>query len=465
MSGFTISMNYWGWVSPFLNKLGNVEDFGTMAAVFHGYDMDFYIDRGRFIMAHNEACRLLEENALPFDLVIDKTHELGERILKIVLANYKKIKKLKIDELELIMTSLFNSSREICSYGYMAVLSDFPEEYITPRLEEILKMKCQNSKAEARLTLTASSLKKPSVLATEELCRLSLAGENFDAWLDRWFWLDFGHVGSIINQENLTEKFAHILSDKTTSAQELEKIQTYHAQIQERQNKLIEELGLNEKEKKLFESARLFSYLKGYRMDILSAANAFFDRVFSAYADKWGWDKDIFRFSTMEEVIGYFQAQKPDIDKILGRKDGSVWILNNEREGMVILQDEAAREFEKQRLVNEDEKMAKDLIKGNTAYPGVVKGPVRIVMNASDLGKVQDGDVLVAVQTTPELLPGMKKAIAFVTDIGGITSHAAIVSREMKKPCIVGAKNATKVLKDGDLVKVDADHGYILLLP
>ncbi|MDD5726823.1 MAG: PEP-utilizing enzyme [Patescibacteria group bacterium] len=465
VSGFTISMNFWAWVSPWINQLGNVDDLGTMVSLFHGYDMDYFIDRGKFIMAHNEVCRKLEENELPMDLVMEKTHELGERILKIVLANYTKVKRLRIDELELIMTSLFNWSREICSYGYMAVLMDFPEEYITPRMEEILKLKCKNSKADARLTLISSHLKKPAVLATEELCRLVSAGGNLNEWLDKWFWLDFGHIGTPLTEDKMREKYAHILADKNSAEAELAKIEQYHSQIQDRQQTLVSELDLTDKEKNIFETAQKCSYLKGYRMDILSASNAFFDHVFTAYAEKWGWDKDIFRFSTKEEVLSYFESTKPDVKKILSRKQESVWAVNNDNEGVIILQGKEADDFVASRLVTEIESMSSELIKGNTAYPGVVKGPVRIVMNASDLGKVQDGDVLVAVQTTPELLPGMKKAIAFVTDIGGITSHAAIVSREMKKPCVVGAKNATKVLKDGDMVKVDADHGYILLLP
>jgi len=66
--------------------------------------------------------------------------------------------------------------------------------------------------------------------------------------------------------------------------------------------------------------------------------------------------------------------------------------------------------------------------------------------------------------STPDFLPIMKKASAFVTDIGGITSHAAIVSREMQKPCIIGAKNATKILKDGMTIEVDADKGVVRIL-
>lgn len=64
----------------------------------------------------------------------------------------------------------------------------------------------------------------------------------------------------------------------------------------------------------------------------------------------------------------------------------------------------------------------------------------------------------------PDFLPAMKKAVAFVTDEGGITCHAAIIAREMGKPCIIGTKNATRILKDGDFVEVDAENGVVKIL-
>ncbi len=101
------------------------------------------------------------------------------------------------------------------------------------------------------------------------------------------------------------------------------------------------------------------------------------------------------------------------------------------------------------------------ILQGTTASPGHIKGRVKIVLNNNDLAKVQPGDILVAVMTTPNFIMAMEKAAAFVTDEGGILYHAAIVSREMGKPCIIGTKNATKVFKDGDLVEVDAKKGVI----
>lgn len=100
-------------------------------------------------------------------------------------------------------------------------------------------------------------------------------------------------------------------------------------------------------------------------------------------------------------------------------------------------------------------------VSGTVAMMGKVSGRVRIVLEFSDMETFQDGEVLVASMTVPDFLPVMRKASAFVTDEGGITCHAAIVAREMKKPCVIGTKIATKVFKDGDMVEVDANTGVV----
>lgn len=103
------------------------------------------------------------------------------------------------------------------------------------------------------------------------------------------------------------------------------------------------------------------------------------------------------------------------------------------------------------------------LLIGEAASLGVASGTVKIVSNASQMGKVQKGDILVAEMTSPDFVPAMKRATAIVTDLGGRTSHAAIVSREMGIPCIVGTRKATTILKDGQevTVAVDASQGRI----
>jgi phosphohistidine swiveling domain-containing protein len=93
-------------------------------------------------------------------------------------------------------------------------------------------------------------------------------------------------------------------------------------------------------------------------------------------------------------------------------------------------------------------------IRGSVAYKGVQKGRARILLGNATLAHFADGDILVAISTNPEILPLMRRAGAIVTDEGGATSHAAILARELKKPCIIGTKIATQALRDGDLVEV-----------
>ncbi|OHA17684.1 MAG: hypothetical protein A2664_03645 [Candidatus Taylorbacteria bacterium RIFCSPHIGHO2_01_FULL_46_22b] len=100
-------------------------------------------------------------------------------------------------------------------------------------------------------------------------------------------------------------------------------------------------------------------------------------------------------------------------------------------------------------------------LKGAIAFKGRIQGRAKVVMTAHDIDKVQEGDILIAPTTAPSYILGMQKAAAFVTDEGGITSHASIVAREMKKPCIIGTKTATRVFHDGDLIEVDAEKGIV----
>ncbi len=104
---------------------------------------------------------------------------------------------------------------------------------------------------------------------------------------------------------------------------------------------------------------------------------------------------------------------------------------------------------------------AEPILKGLPASPGYATGTVKIIRDISELSKVQKGDILVTTMTTPDMVPAMEKAAAIVTDEGGMTCHAAIVSRELGIPAVVGTENATKILKDGDVVTVDAYKGLV----
>ncbi|MFH1750765.1 MAG: phosphoenolpyruvate synthase, partial [Candidatus Micrarchaeota archaeon] len=104
---------------------------------------------------------------------------------------------------------------------------------------------------------------------------------------------------------------------------------------------------------------------------------------------------------------------------------------------------------------------ATQLLQGLRASPGIAWGPVKMIVDSKEISKVYDGDILVTRMTTPDFVPAMKRAAAIVTDEGGATCHAAIVSRELGIPCVVGTREATHKLKEGQIITVDAKRGIV----
>ena len=110
----------------------------------------------------------------------------------------------------------------------------------------------------------------------------------------------------------------------------------------------------------------------------------------------------------------------------------------------------------------EDDKISGQVgSKGRTA---IVVGRIKVIMTPREMSRLDDGEILVTSMTTPEFVPAMRRSMAIITDEGGITCHAAIVSRELNLPCIIGTKVATKVLKDGDMVEMDMGKGVIRVI-
>jgi len=145
---------------------------------------------------------------------------------------------------------------------------------------------------------------------------------------------------------------------------------------------------------------------------------------------------------------------------IRGRDKGSVWVFVN---GGYAITDDAQLFRRVGGLFSEKEEKA-GFLRGFAASPGTARGKARIILSEEDFPKMRQGDIIVTSMTRPEFMPVLKKAAVLVTDEGGITCHAAIVSRELQKPCVIGTKNATKVLHDGDVIEVDADKGVVRVI-
>ncbi len=170
-----------------------------------------------------------------------------------------------------------------------------------------------------------------------------------------------------------------------------------------------------------------------------------------------GVDIENLKYTANEEILQILQRRGPTNDELTRRRKYCVWIWT--REGNTCFAGDDARAFKHAIMGEKDLSDVQD-VRGLSASMGKVVGRACIITSSTECDKVQQGDVVIAVMTRPDYVPAMKKACAIVTDEGGITSHAAIVSRELGIPCIIGTKIATKVFATGEQVEVNANHGW-----
>jgi len=203
-------------------------------------------------------------------------------------------------------------------------------------------------------------------------------------------------------------------------------------------------------------------YWKNQRLDILFKSDFLINPLLQTLATLMGISFMQLVHLRYKEIINWFDTKelpnKEDINKRI--KSYSLYL----KAGKITLLTDRSKYLH---LASEQSNQAiqfKKMIKGTVARRGKVTGQVRLVFFSEDIIRVKKGEILVTTMTRPDMIVGMEKAAAFVTDQGGMLSHAAIIAREMGKPCIVGTKIATHILKDGDLVEVDAEKGIVKLL-
>ncbi len=160
-------------------------------------------------------------------------------------------------------------------------------------------------------------------------------------------------------------------------------------------------------------------------------------------------DDEIIKLAELAELIEEHYGKPQDIE----------WAI--EKGKIYIVQSRPITTIKGKKEEKSEEVEGEVLVRGLGASPGIGVGKVKIILSEKEIGRVEEGDVLVTTMTTPDMVPAMRRASAIVTDEGGMTCHAAIVSRELGVPAVVGTGNATKVLKDGMLVTVDGDKGVV----
>lgn len=275
-----------------------------------------------------------------------------------------------------------------------------------------------------------------------------------------YFWIHNNYNDAfVLTEEDFIKEIRKTLLEGIDIEHELDYIKNHPQQNKEKKDKLMDELDCHDELRALIRYSEDFTHWQDER----KKSTFFAAHYFTLFL------KELER-RTDFSLVQLKQLLPNELERAL-RKEVTAEELDKRLESVFFFS------TEKEIHITTDKQMIKTLrdfydtmdvpegdikvIKGLPASLGKAKGKVKVLKSAREIGKVEKGDILVAVMTRPDYVIAMKKAAAIVTDEGGITCHAAIVARELRIPCVIATKFATKVLKDGDTVEVDADNGTV----
>lgn len=440
---------------------------------------NFIFAKGAWYIDENEQERtkkLLSKGLSDDKEFLKKLMESAYANVKKFDALYKKIKDFDISnasnkELRDFLLQYFNLLLQWVAYMQTTIIAD---RVIDEELNKLIAKKVPGDKIQNYLLLFTSPSKigffeqenEKLIEILKEIKESDLVKESdklrklLKKHLDEFGW--FGNMefdGKFWTKEDLILRLKSMINDNVDEI-ETKGIEKIRENKEKEIMKAINELGLTEEEISLVETARELVYFRTFRTDMIFKSGYKLRNLFMEVAKRMGISYyDIF-YLFHEEILDFLDDKKIN-RKVLDerKKEYAISCIKGklrELHGKEMLKLES--EIKQEKIVETAE------IKGSVASQGKVKGIAKIVNNVDDLSKVQKGDILISGMTKPDYIIAMEKAAAFVTDEGGITCHAAIISREMNKPCIIGTKVATKVLKDGDLVEVDAEKGVVRII-
>jgi len=256
--------------------------------------------------------------------------------------------------------------------------------------------------------------------------------------------------------------FLQELKDIKNPDKELGKLKRLFLKNRKNFKKITREIKPDKKLKNLLQFLKENVFLRDYRDMIRQKLNLELREFYSEAGKRLGLGVKEAAVLTNDEIIGYLKSHKKFPRGETKKREKNYLLIQKGNKVKIYSGSQAASKF-KNELDFSRARRSKE-IKGVIACQGFARGRVKVVYTNKDLDKVKRGDIMVAAVTRQDFVPAMRKTKAIVTDEGGIICHTAIISRELGIPCIVGTKVATEILRDGDLIEVDANKGIVRVL-
>jgi len=478
--------DYWG--KDMKKDIGVSVD---ILSVFRKGDTYYSMGRKKFSKAGK---KILNKTLKNPEWFIKKNKEV-EKASKALIESSEKLSKtnflvLTNKELEKIYSKHNKLHQECHVSGQLAIMLEWDHELLTNYLKDFLEKEIKKNHLPLKIGETFSVLTTPlkdsfQLKEEREVIKLALKilkkkkvkkvflkkevkeiteqlpkinkklSKEIDLHYKKYCWLSFMYIGPAWNKDYFVARIKGLLKDEKELPEILKKMNSREKEV--KQKKLAELLSLNKKTQELFGISKEIIYLKGLRKDAMYFSFYSYEPLLKEISKRTGFSVNQLRFLWPTELSKAILGKKFNPNELNERRKLSVFVSINGKKKTFIGKE--AKKRAKQSPNPKNFKLKE--LEGTTAVPGMVKGIAKIINIPEEMSKMNEGDILVSHVTNPNLVPAMKKASAIVTDIGGVTCHAAIVSRELNIPCVIGTKIATKVFKDGDLLDVNANHGII----
>ncbi|MFA6095987.1 MAG: PEP-utilizing enzyme [Candidatus Paceibacterota bacterium] len=458
-------------------------------------NIEYIGDLSTWTKSHEELKKMTEEDNSFVEKLIDTTNRLGEEFNAWSEENIFRADLAGADDKALIklFEDFVSKQGDMYAYGTTLPILDFGNfSFVEGNLKKILETKLPESEYQRYFEILTEPLHNSFAQDQEEdLLRLMSVFYEDESWRNdvvkdslpilkskypafyeklqdhtaKHAWVYYQFLGPAYKETDFLSFIRDYSAKGIDPKKKLEELRDKAGETARLRTQYIKDLKPNDFEKMILHLVGKLVWAKPRRKDYQSKSYYHLEKLLSEIARRLSLSLSQARsFSPdyLKESLGKGGADPNALNSIykfhvcLPKEDGGVLVLSGaEAKGF---SDTYVKREVVENLAGIEE------IHGQVAYRGRVSGKVKVINLPSDMEKMEEGDILVSLATSPSLVPAMKKAMAIVTDEGGLTCHASIVSRELGITCIVGTKFASKVLKDGDMVEVDAEKGVVRIL-
>lgn len=371
------------------------------------------------------------------------------------------------DAIDTVLNSLIDfelrkTLKEKFGFFKESVFSDYYNLLTTPNELSYVKRE-EIEMLEIIQQLQKSKIKLLS-LESEKFARLgSNIGKKRTSFLEKFYWTSFGWI---LQEEKsnteLLQELKRVSKEKPDIEASLKELRNYSRTVETRKKTALSEINASVRLKELLQIFEEYAILHDFRKEGQMKSKHELQTLIREVSRRKKIKPELLEMCWPREIIDLLLEN--NFDSKLAKSRVNEYLIDFDLENCYEFYGKEALAKKKEYVEISVDENLKD-IQGITASSGKVTGKVRIAYSAKEaLAKIEEGDILVTGMTTPDFVPAMKKAVGVITDEGGVTCHAAIISREFGIPCIVGTKIATRTLKDGQLVELNADHAVVRVL-